>query len=160
MGIQLGFGNGRTWRDVVELPLSLPARGRTVLEPDWRTWHNTQPAGSGAELRARIEGVRFQGGEAPTPVAVPVGPSAPARFVNPEGAPLVVTSARSWRAAGGPSQVEVALRNAGSRAISQVKLRFKSDDPGHAVTARPVHLPPRASCCSSRTPSSPAAPRT
>ncbi len=143
MGIQLGFGNGRTWHDVVELPVSLPARGSTVLEPDWRTWHNTQPAGSREELRARIEGVRFQGGEPPTPVAVPVGPTVPARFVNLEGAPLVVTSARSWSAAGGRSQVEVALRNAGSRAISHVKLRFKSDDPGHAVTARPVELPPQ-----------------
>jgi hypothetical protein len=43
------------------------------------------------------------------------------------------------------TQVEVALRNDGSRAISMVKLRFKSDHPGHAVDASPVTLPPGGS---------------
>ena len=143
MGIELGFGNGHTWRDVVDLDVSLPPRGTAILEPDWRIWHNTQPAGTRAELRASIEGVRFEGGETSTPSPVPVGPSIPTRFVNLEGAPLVVTSARSWSVAGGQSQVEVALRNAGSRAITHVKLRFKSDAPGHAVTARAVELPPQ-----------------
>lgn len=141
--IQLGFGNGRTWHDVVDLDVFLPPRGATVLEPDWRTWHNTQRAGGPARLHARIEGVRFAESEMPTPAALPGSPGVPARCVNLDGGPLIVTSARSWSEPGAQAQVEVALKNAGSRAISLVKLRFKSDDPGHAVTARPVELPPQ-----------------
>jgi beta-lactamase regulating signal transducer with metallopeptidase domain len=139
-GIQLGFGDGSTWRDAVDLDLSLPPHGKTTLQPDWRTWHNTLPAGTVTALHARVDGVRF--GPGPTPVAAPPGEGVPARFVNPGGAPLTVRSARAWAVPGAPSQVEVALENTASRGISLVKLRFKSDAPGHAVTARPVKLRP------------------
>ncbi|HEX5042877.1 MAG TPA: M56 family metallopeptidase [Candidatus Polarisedimenticolaceae bacterium] len=139
-GILLGFGDGSTWRDAVDLDLSLPPHGTTILQPDWRTWHNTRPAGTAAPLHARIDGVRF--GPGPVPVAAPAGEGVPARFANPNGAPLNVRSARAFSIPGAPSQVEVALENTTRRRITLVKLRFKSDAPGHAVTARAVELPP------------------
>lgn len=143
-GIRLSFGAEPAWRDVVDLSVSVPPRGTAVMEPDWRTWHNTQPAGSPAPLRARIEGVTFRGEPAPEDDAAPRpnGPGFPVHFTNLSGAPLIVMSANAWRAAGEETQVEVALRNQSSRTIVLAKLRFKSDDPGHAVTAQPVTLPP------------------
>jgi len=160
VGIRLGFGAAPAWHDVVDLPVSLAAQGAAILEPDWRTWHNTQPAGSKAPLRARIEGVVFEGDVAPRGESAPAtdGPGFPARFANLEGAPLIVTEARSWKVPGQETQVEVGLRNASSRSIALVKLRFKSDHPGHGVTAQPVRLPPQGTLVLRSSPIVPGAP--
>lgn len=160
VGIRLGFGAAPAWHDVVDLPVSLPAQGAAILEPDWQTWHNTQPAGSKAPLRARIEGVIFEGDVAPReePAGAAGGPVLPARFANLEGAPLIVTEARSWKVPGQETQVEVRLRNASSRSIALVKLRFKSDHPGHGVTAQPVQLPPQGTLVLRSSPIVPGAP--
>jgi len=78
----------------------------------------------------------------------------PAKYINPDGAPLVISDASSGviergGGSGGKDLIylpQVRLTNDTNRRITAVKLRFKWDAPGvHAVTARVVSIEPRGS---------------
>jgi len=160
--VRVGYGSEPRWYDVSGFDVAMAAGGSYVLEPDWRTWSNTVSAGEAARLVARVEGVRFEDGgtwgsidddtaRAPAlhSVMSPIwtATSYPARFENPQGAPVVIVEART---SAGPLDEEgqsrlpvVTLANTTDRRITHLKLRFKAGAPAHAVSAFAADIAPR-----------------
>lgn len=172
------------FHDIVGFPVRIEPQASYDLRPDWRQWWNTVKAGSARSAVTEVIGVQFEDGsrwgafdelERHTLPAAPAAAQSttavvvnedvkdyiPARFQNPAGAPLVISSALtkplSAVESNGLSSLAndvtnqhthlpvVVLTNNSSQRITGIKLRFKSDSIAHAVTAFSADLAPRSS---------------
>lgn len=146
--VRIAFGAPPRFLDEVGFDVAIAPGATARITPDWREWLNQAPAGSADRLVARVAGVVYESGATwgERELEARDAASFPVRFENVAGAPLEVAGAVA-RAATGPGdamQPTVLLRNATGDRITAVKLRFKSDAPGHAVTAFEVSIEPRA----------------
>lgn len=172
---------GQIFEDSVGFDVAIGPHDSYLLRPEWREWSNTVKSVRPDELTAKIIGVRFDDGGgwgnnddlSLTPKPQTEGlladgsplpdPSdaqyTPAKFINPNGAPVTVYEARTRTDKPVPNTNErtffgqgdtsylpvVTLINNSDERVVGIKLRFKADADSHAVKAIRVAIEPHAS---------------
>ena len=183
--LRAGLSASSQFDDNSELQVEIAPRASYILQPDWRRWYTMVESIRPEELVARVVAVRFDDGStwgnvlgvtsvhrpattaalAPKIAAEVEDSSAPqpgdaqyipARFINPEGAPLSIYRADTKADKPGPDATNglvfgsgtasylpvVTLTNKTDRRIVAIKLRFKADAESHSVTATRADIGP------------------